>query len=68
MCPCNTTKVMNLPEKMPPTDWPAGKSMGIILISDLCRRTQTTLGGVITGQVVLDWIRKQGNQFMGTSQ
>lgn len=41
----------------PPSDWPAGKSVG-----HLCVGVPPTVGGAIPGQAVLGAIRKQAQQ------
>lgn len=38
-------------EKMPPSNWPVGKSGDIFLINDRCGRAQTTVGWAISGKV-----------------
>lgn len=42
---------------MPPDNWPVDKSVGCLV--DGCGKAHPTLGGVISGLVVLCAIRKQ---------
>lgn len=52
-------------EKIPTSDWPAGKYMeGIFLISDWCRKAQPTGSGTTPVQMVLGCIKKQAEQAM----
>ena len=51
-------------EKMPPRSWIEAKPGGHFLIHDFRGRTQSIMGGSITGLVAMDSIRKKVEQAM----
>lgn len=55
-------------EKIPSSNWPVGKPMGIFMNDNWCGRAQAAVGSAMPAQVVLRFIRKQTEQLICSKQ